>query len=93
MFLRLGGEALFCGSAGRVLGMRTDDDDGAAIAAWDAYSSVHKGFVEAHGGAFEHEPQAPSVTIDRTVETIEADQATGQTVRSLDGLSFGGGNA
>jgi hypothetical protein len=61
--------------------MRTDHDDDAAIAAWDAYSAAHKGYVEAHGGPDEHaaadegaeepapgrraEDPVPSVTIDR----------------------------
>ena len=83
--------------------MRTDHDDDPAIAAWDAYSVAHKGYVEAHRNPGEHEPQgaddgaeeatpgrdaedpARSVTIDRTVEKIGADEATGREVRQFDG--------
>jgi hypothetical protein len=82
--------------------MRIDHDDDPAIAAWDAYSAAHKGYVEAHrdpdvrapladGGAEEPSPgrraedPALSRTIDGTVETIGADQASGQNVRQPDG--------
>jgi hypothetical protein len=37
--------------------MRTDHEDDSAIAAWDAYSAVHKGYVQTHGGPAEHEPK------------------------------------
>lgn len=77
--------------------MRTDHDDDPAIAAWDAYSTAHKGYAEAHG-----RPDEPQVAddgaggsaprrraedpalleaLDRTVETIGADQPTGPVVR------------
>jgi hypothetical protein len=36
--------------------MRTDHDDDPAIAAWDAYSAAHKGYVDVHGSPDEHEP-------------------------------------
>ena len=83
--------------------MRTDHDDDPAIAAWDAFSAVHKGYVEAGGRPDEQTPQAAdggaeepargrraedpalSGTIDRAVETIGADQATGRKVRQSDG--------
>ena len=83
--------------------MRTDHDDDSAIAAWDAYSAVHKGYVEAHGSPDEQEPHvaddgaeepapgrrkedpALAPTIDRTVETIGAEQETRRNVSQSDG--------
>ena len=74
--------------------MRIDHDDDSAIAAWDAYSGAHKGYVEAHGNLDDDEPQvaddgaedpALSVAIDRTGETTGGDQATGPKVRQSDG--------
>ena len=36
--------------------MMRDHDEDAAIAAWDAYSAAHKGYVETHASPDEHEP-------------------------------------
>ena len=38
--------------------MRTDHDDHPAIAAWDAYSAVHQGYVRTQGSRGQHEQKA-----------------------------------